>query len=311
MKISGADFTVVCAAYNAAAFIEEAVASALAQRVKPAKIIVVNDGSTDNTAEILQKRFAREVQLVNQNNEGAWAARNHGISLVQTDWIAFLDADDVWLPEKLERQIDYLASFPDCVLVSADAWYWDGSKRWRNPSQGPYACGNHLRRLFRQNFMIYSATIARTGVVKQFGGFRKYRNCEDYDLWLRIAAQYPIGFIPEPLILYRRHPQGKSGNVARQCETQIRIINRFVTQEQSKVPGWLHRQRQADLLFRLAYQYLRQAKYGEATHSSRKALLANPIHLKNAIVFFLANVCQILRWLGMERACKWLLKRLL
>ena len=311
MKLSGADFTVVCAAYNAAAFIEEAINSVLSQRVRPGEIVVVNDGSTDNTATILQTRFARDVRLVNQANQGAWSARNQGISLVRTRWIAFLDADDFWLPEKLELQIDYLESFPECVLVSSDAWYWDGSKRWRHPSRAPNTCGDHFRRLFRQNFMIYSSTNARTDVVKQFSGFREYRNCEDYDLWLRIAAEHPIGFIPEPLILYRRHPQSKSGNTERQCKTQIKIIDNFVAQNQDKVPQWLHRMKRADLQFRMAYHYLREAKYNEAVRFSSRALIANPVHFKNAIIFLLSIVCQTLRWLGMEQPCNQLLKRFL
>ncbi|APZ96397.1 glycosyltransferase family 2 protein [Fuerstiella marisgermanici] len=196
--------TVVMPAYNAALHIEEAIRSALQQVDCDVEVMVVDDGSTDNTASITQS-FDDRVRYVSQSNAGPAAARNLGVSLASHDWIAFLDADDVWEPTKLSCQLQ-LAQKSNSPFVYTDARnFGDDHVSELRSSVGGMPRGDVLEALLLDNFITLSSVLLRRELFQFVGGFRtEYCGTEDWDLWLRIAAaRINFEVVPEPLTRYR------------------------------------------------------------------------------------------------------------
>lgn len=197
------DVTVVIPAYNSAATLQRALQSVFAQTVSPAQVIVVDDGSSDDPAAALAPWQAR-VQLVRQANAGAAAARNHGVSLACTPWVAFLDADDYWHPDKLRRQVQALAQQPQLQLcctgfrnVSAD----DPLLPWPALNDAPVLIDRAFSQTFEQPYLATPTVVLRRDAFEQAGGFREgLRTAEDVDLWLRLAWRHPIGRLPATLV---------------------------------------------------------------------------------------------------------------
>ncbi|MCA8998470.1 MAG: glycosyltransferase family 2 protein [Planctomycetaceae bacterium] len=169
--------SVVIPAYNAEATVAKTLESVMAQSLPAHEVIVVDDGSRDNTSDVVEK-FAPQVRLIRQENAGPSAARNHGIREATGDWIALLDADDTWWPEKLEKQAAHLAD--DVALVHCYA--------------SPNDCYTHdmtFESLWVHNYIGTSTVVMSKALFEELGGFledRKYIGAEDYNMWLRLAG---------------------------------------------------------------------------------------------------------------------------
>ena len=186
--------SVVIPAYNAAAHIAAAIDSVLAQSVQPLEIIVVDDGSTDETAQVVARGYP-QVTLLRQDNRGCGQARNTGCAVARGDWLAFLDADDTWLPQKLEKQLGFTGD-PRVAVVNARRW---------TPSGEEIGTEIGLETLWHSNVLIVSSTIVRRTAFEAVGGFWSERYCEDYHLWLRLAgAAWQIVNVPRDLVKYSR-----------------------------------------------------------------------------------------------------------
>jgi cellulose synthase/poly-beta-1,6-N-acetylglucosamine synthase-like glycosyltransferase len=190
-------------AYNAAATIAAAIESVLAQTRLPDEIIVVDDGSKDETAAIAG-RFGPAVRLVRQANAGCGQARNTGARESCGDWLAFLDADDLWLPTKLERQIPETENPQVAVVVC----------RIRNNEGRVLGRRLTFDDLWVRNDAIVSSSLVRRSAFAQAGGFWKERACEDYHLWLRLTADgWEIANVSEDLVLYAPTAQSLSRQI--------------------------------------------------------------------------------------------------
>ena len=206
------DVSVVIPAYNAARFVRQAIDSVLHQTHAPLEVLVVDDGSQDDTPEIVESYADGAVRLIRQPNQGPSAARNTGIAAARGTLIAFLDADDSWLPDKLARQVALLAAHPSaafCItderLVGEDGTVFQESYlaealfRDGKPD-GPALVDKPLTRLMAGTFVGTSTVCARTECVRAAGIFDvQLRLVEDRDMWIRLACQGPVGVVPEVL----------------------------------------------------------------------------------------------------------------
>ena len=195
MKVS-----VVIPTYNRINLLERAVNSVIRQTKNAFEIIVVDDGSDDNSSEMVKQKFG-SVILVRQENCGVSAARNRGIEISKGDWIALLDSDDEWKPNKLEKQINALSEDPDCFFCyTNETWIRNGvrvNQGKRHKKYGGYIFDKCLD-ICR---ISPSSVLFKKSILEHVGLFdNELHVCEDYDLWLRICAKYPVLFVEEPLL---------------------------------------------------------------------------------------------------------------
>lgn len=209
MSVRPASVSVVIPTYNCDRYVTAAVDSVLAQTLPPAEIIVVDDGSTDRTAEVLRPYQGR-IRYLYQQNQGEPAARNFGIRSAGQELIACLDADDLWLPRKLELQMAYLQQHPHCALVYTDTGSFD-ENGVREPSlrrhfQQTFAGGNVFAQLFRETMFGSGTVLFRKSCLEQVGWFDEWFLVgSDYEMWLRLARHFEFGFVDQPLLMYRQH----------------------------------------------------------------------------------------------------------
>ena len=185
--------SIIIPAYNARAYICEAVDSAIAQTYPQKEVIVVDDGSTDDTVQSLKSYIdAQKIIYFYQENKGLSAARNAGIRAAKGEFIAFLDADDIFLPEKLARQVAYLEAHPACgVCYCALAHFSEEAPEKMLKLQYHYYSGDEVfPRLLHANFINPLAVVARKSELDRVGLFDEtYRRSEDWEYWVRLARQ--------------------------------------------------------------------------------------------------------------------------
>ncbi len=186
-----------------AAWTKRAVESVKAQTRPPDELVVVDDGSTDGTAGHLRAAFP-DVRVVREDGRGVSAARNRGIRETGSEWLAFLDSDDEWLPEKLEAQLAALAEEPGRLLCHCDEiWIRDG--RRVNPRRRHAKRGGHIfQHCLPLCAISPSSAIVHRSLLDEVGSFdEELPACEDYDLWLRVCARHPVLYVDRKLV--RRH----------------------------------------------------------------------------------------------------------
>ncbi|MES2263035.1 MAG: glycosyltransferase [Pseudomonadota bacterium] len=210
--------SVIIPCYNAERYIVATIESVLAQDVRDLEIIVVDDGSKDRSVELVRATFP-DVRLETQANQGVAAARNRGIALARGEWIAFVDADDIWLPGKLSAQLQQLQASPGCRMNYTGWQVWPsdqprpdddylagvqktaGDARWNGASGWIYP------QLLLDCVVWTSTVMAHRSLLDEIGGFDgTLRIGEDYDLWLRASRVTPILRVARPYALYRIHP---------------------------------------------------------------------------------------------------------
>lgn len=220
--VSEKNFTVsaIIPTYNRADCVFEALDSILAQKSDPCEIIVVDDGSTDRTPELLTP-YESSIKIIRQTHQGVSAARNAGICAATAQWIAFLDSDDLWLPDKILRQLEFFEINPDYkICQTEEIWLRDG---WRiNPRKYHAKPQGHcFSSLLDRCLISPSAVMVHREVFQKVGLFDEtLPACEDYDLWLRIGYRYPIGLVREPLVI-------KRGGRSDQLSMNIPALDRF------------------------------------------------------------------------------------
>ncbi len=193
--------------FNAAAHILRGVSSALAQTIADIELIVVNDGSTDESLQILKTIKDSRLKIINQPNRGVSAARNRGIEKARGDCIAFLDTDDTWRSTCLEKLYSALKSCPTAAL-SYCGWQNLGlpGGKWKPYIPPDYEGPAKLETLLWTCPWPIHAVLTRRGLILEAGGFdESLSNAEDYQLWLRIASRYEVARVPEVLAFYHFH----------------------------------------------------------------------------------------------------------
>lgn len=203
------DITVIVPAYQAEAFLANTLASVAKQTKRPLELIVVDDGSTDLTCKVAES-FAQahselSVRLLREPHRGPGAARNVGIRAANSQWIAFLDADDLWHPVKLAKMADAIQAHPKANLFchNETVRWLDGTERAMDYSAG-FSVGKPIpRQLYQNNHFSTSAVVCQRDLVLRWNGFDEtLTSAQDYELWLRISPDLVPVFVPEVLGTY-------------------------------------------------------------------------------------------------------------
>jgi glycosyltransferase involved in cell wall biosynthesis len=200
--------SVIIPTYNRAAWVKEAAGSVLAQTFRDYELLVVDDGSTDATLEALVSLDGPLKVLRLERRRGVSAARNLGAAAARGDWLAFLDSDDLWLSDKLTRQVDFLRAHPDLVICQTEEIWIRNGVRVNPPETHRKAGGDIFLQSLQRCSVSPSAVMLHRRLFEALGGFDEtLPAAEDYDLWLRVAWQDPVGLVPESLVIKRGgHP---------------------------------------------------------------------------------------------------------
>ncbi|WP_435011867.1 glycosyltransferase family 2 protein (plasmid) [Tundrisphaera lichenicola] len=220
--------SVIIPAYNSAKYVVEAVSSALASRDVEPEIIVIDDGSTDDTWEALD-RFGDVILKVRQDRGGPYRARNLGASLARGEWLAFLDADDIWSPDKLSRQLQ-LADDSTGLIYTDRLNFGDIQHVAERQSDSVTLWeGDVFKPLLLGNFITLSSVLIRKGWFDRLGGFSvEHRGVQDWDLWLRYSAEGGlVKLCREPLTHYRWHSNQMSNDLETRAGEREAVIRRI------------------------------------------------------------------------------------
>lgn len=222
--------SVIIPTYNFGRFVAAAVESALNQTFTDLEVIVVDDGSTDDTREVLRP-FGERISYLYQENQGVCAARNRGIREARGEFVAFLDSDDEWLPHKLARQVPVLEAAREVGLVHSNALIVDEEGETRVAFEGvdeEVLSRGLARHLLFGNCVICPTVVVRRRCLERVGPFdASLPGCEDWDMWHRIARVSEVAYIGEPLAKYRRHALSASEDADHMLEISLKVLEKI------------------------------------------------------------------------------------
>lgn len=219
--------SVIIPTFNSAKYLSEALQSVFSQTFEDFEVIVVDDGSTDNTADIV-KEYGNSLRYIRQKNQGPSAARNLGIRRAEGKYIAFLDADDWWNQNHLTELLECCELTPDAGLVYGGRKWVDEKGELMRDTPIPTICpeGWIFGDLFRRNYIATPSVLVRRSVLTNVGGFNEcLSNFEDYDLWLRISARYCIAFAKDVFFYQRRHKRNLTLNTYGRAKGSLLMFN--------------------------------------------------------------------------------------
>jgi len=230
--------TVLIPCYNGMPYLPESLDSALAQTHRPIEIIVVDDGSSDDSASVIQdyaKRYSdRGIQLIRQANAGEPAARNTGIRAATGDWVAMLDTDDWWEPDKLEKQLAKAnQAGPECVMVHTGvrAHLPDGTTGESDLPAAARRTGWCTEALLEPTSIGHPSIMVRRDALNQIGGYdESFKQACDIDFYFRLSVVGTFGFVPEYLLNYRKHAAQMSASQVDQIGYHHRAVRNFFAQ---------------------------------------------------------------------------------
>jgi glycosyltransferase involved in cell wall biosynthesis len=213
-----------------AQYLGDAVDSVLRQTIPDLEVLVIDDGSTDATAELMA-RYADNprVHYHRQANAGQTKAKNAGIARAQGTFVAFCDADDLWVADKLQRQLPLFERPEVGVVYSRRQRILASGEAVEESDDGIYPSGRITERLFLENFIPFGTTVVRRSYFEEFGAFdERYRMGIDWDLWLRMSTRCEFGFVDAATYLYRVWPGQMSNNWRGRYEAAFRIMEKFI-----------------------------------------------------------------------------------
>ncbi len=278
--------SVIIPAYNCGEMLREAVDSVRRQTYQDLEVIIVDDGSTDDTPEVIQAIAAEfsKVRTVRADHRGVAAARNRGFAAARGEWIAPLDADDLWLDEKLARCMEYLASHKNLSIVYTPMKpvRMDGE-----PMEGhtkPCHAGRLTRKLFRSIFIHTPAVVFHKRVIEKCGNLdESLPVSEDYEFWLRISTEFEFGLIDEPLALRRWRPDSlsRSDRSEGRC-IKAAMLERFYFERggESLIPRKEAFRRLSRVHYSAGKILLKEGNCRRGRHFLAKAVRYNPANLK-------------------------------
>jgi glycosyltransferase involved in cell wall biosynthesis len=289
-SLRGSTISVVIGSYNAEAWIRQTLDSVLAQTHRVSEIIVVDDGSSDATPMIVSS-YAGAVKLLTEPHRGR-PRRNRGVLASRGDCVAFVDADDLWQPTKIEKQLGALLSQDAEWVVCDSQWLDAATGHLVAPVGAPVRGGDILEPLFLNNFIVASTPLIRRRALDDVGYFDESPEVapvEDWDLWLRLAARYPVACIHEPLTILRLH--GDSFLAATPLERRVRsqenVLSRAASREHARL-GPLTGRARSNVNHAVGVALFRQRRTGAARPYFLSAWRHRPARLESLAYLLLS-----------------------
>lgn len=223
--------SVVIPVFNSEKYITECLDSVLSQSYKNLEIIIVDDGSTDKTVELINGYKSDLIKVYSQKNSGQAIARNVGVEKATGEWIAFIDSDDKWFKDKIEMQLEYCEKY----VWSHSDYYFIGDIH-KPQTRSSYFVSNQsgyaFDKLVIENTIATSSVIIKKSIFQEFGGFNTaYRALQDWDLWLKVSKEYEIGYLDKPLAEYRVHSSSVSRSTRKTFPYHMEVISRIFSDE--------------------------------------------------------------------------------
>jgi len=277
--------SIIIPAYNKSQLTVKTVESVLNQTYQPIEIIVVDDGSTDDTREQLS-RYADKIQYVYKENGGACSARNLGFKLSQGDYVGFLDCDDVYHPEKVQFSVNYLEEHSDCGWVHTAVDFIDEDGAIVGGCDNPESRrqGRIAPRLILRNFICNSTPLIRRSCLERTGVFDEtIFTPADWDLWLRLSEECHVGYIPRRLTQYRVSQNYVFKNLELAQREEIQVMEKFF----AAYPKYLFLQRRAraNIHLRFAQCYVLKDDLPKVKEEFLSCLKSFPFHVKAWFLF--------------------------
>lgn len=284
--------SVVIPTYNHAQFLRSSLGSVVNQTFTDWEAIVVNNFSTDDTESVVESFNDDRITLVNFHNHGVIAAgRNEGIRVSRGEFLAFLDSDDEWHPDKLAKCLQALRGEADLVC-HAEKWI-GGGRPERIVHYGPTEKSSWRGLLLDQNRVSTSATVVRRSCVEQVGLFdesSEFITAEDYEMWMKLAKlECRFEFLPDVLGIYRRHEGNASGSILRHLAAEQAVVRKHLDLDDT-ITWWQRRARLAKCLYTAGRGFQASGKRLEAASMLARALVGNPLHLRTYVALALLLV---------------------
>ena len=266
--------SIIIPTYNRARYVCEAVDSVFAQTYKDYEIIIIDDGSTDNTRETL-KKYGDRIQYIYQKNMGPPAAMNTGVRRAKGEYYVILGDDDALMPDMLERQVEVMDRNPDVAFVCGGVHFMDGSGQIYKTSRD----GRHREKTFKSllfdNFVWHLTAVVRRKVSEEMGHFdENLATTHDHDLWIRMAIKYRFEYTDAPLAKFRRHPGNYSKGLNLHLKDHLAILDKPAVRGQLTRQEWV--KFRAVNYYRFGMFYARMGEYLKAGSNYWQSVLNYP-----------------------------------
>lgn len=278
--------SVIIPSYNSGHYLKEALDSALAQTFMDYEVVVVNDGSTDSTEAVIrdyEQRYPEKIRYIYQNNKGLAAARNTAIQHVTGEYLALLDADDRWLPERLAETVAAMDADQKLGIVHANITRFASNGNILDTPQRDtrYLTGMIFEHIFlRRAHLSCPTVLIRRRCIDKVGLFDEnlsYLGCEDRELWLRIAQRYAVHYIDKVLALYRISPTSMSHNQENMLKGRLYVVDKFCPPDaMTPAQRRLRRQALAQIYRDRGDEFLLSNRYAEARKGYAQAIRQAP-----------------------------------
>ncbi len=286
--------SVIIPTYNRASLIAKAIESVRQQTYGPMEIIVCDDGSTDETEQVVRSRFP-DVRYLKLEHSGLPSkARNEGIRVANSELIAFLDSDDRWMPEKIALQVDAMSGGVGLVCNNAYRLAPGGEGLGPYLRDGQGISGQAFDRLIEDNFIITSTVLVRRDLLDLTGGFpesMELRGVEDYDLWLRLALRTEVAYLAQPLAYYLDQPGSVRSLSSRVAYFQSVIATLERADTEARILGQDHEKRLAEGKWRMRelilHELLRGKQRGQAARMFTALLRQHPFRAAKLAIYLI------------------------
>lgn len=267
--------SVIIPTFNRVELLKETVQSVRDQTFRDFEIIVVNDGSSDGTAQWLSEQ--KDLRAVTHANSGIAASRNKGASIARGRWLAFLDHDDLWAPEKLQVQAEFVKAHPEVAMVAV--MHERLGKPYREPRAPSWTCGDLFVKEYAESFIHTSSVMIREDVFKEIQGFPTcYRFADEFHVWLQIAAAHPIAYFDRPLVFIRFYAANTSHNrIGVRTDTYDILMRNY---DPSRIPRSVFLRTMSDHDISFGRAYVQAGDLREALKWFKSSVQRTPLRLR-------------------------------